>query len=137
MKIHLKKNHDGSFIPADEESSEWCRKKKTGAVIHADFKQSRNYKHHKKYFGMLKLAYDNQEQYKSFDMLREALQIAAGHCELIQTLDGRQWVKAKTINFASMDQKEFEKLYSDVLDILVQHFGFGEEFQTELIVQFG
>lgn len=137
MKIYLKKAYEGYFTPADDEAAEWAVKQKVGAVVYADFKQARNYLFHKKYFGMLKIAFQNQEEYASLETLREAVQIAAGHYEIICLLDGRKGLKSKTISFASMKQEEFERLYSDVLDVVLKHFGFGEEFEIELIRQFG
>jgi len=137
MKVHLKKNYDGSFLPADQEAAEWSAKLKIGQVVAADFKAVRNYEFHKKYFGMLKMAFENQEDYPSLEKLREAAQIAAGYYEVIYMLDGRRGLKSQSIAFDSMNQEEFEKLYSAVLNVILAHFKFGEEFEMELILQFG
>ncbi len=142
MLVHLKKQYDGSFQPADQEAAEWAVKQKTGVVVYADFRKRRNYEFHKKYFGMLNIAHQNMPEkfnaeYPTMENLREAVQIAAGHYEVICLLNGRKGLKSKTISFAKMSQEEFEKLYSTALDVILKHFGFGEEFEIELIQQFG
>ncbi len=137
MKIHLIKMYDGQYRPATPETETWSAKQKVGEVIHANFTRARNYEFHKKYFGMLNMAFQNQQQYPTMENLREAVQVQVGYCETIYYLDGTTALKAMSISFGSMKQDEFEKLYSDVLNIILAHFGFGEEFELELILQFG
>lgn len=137
MRVNLRKIADDKFTPADEDAHVWAKKFAPGEVIYADFKKNRNYEFHKKYFGMLKVAFENQEDYPSLEKLREAAQIAAGYYEVIYMLDGRRGLKSQSIAFDSMNQEEFEKLYSDVLNVILAHFKFGEEFEMELILQFG
>jgi len=136
MKVHLKKNYDGSFLPADQETAEWAVKVKTGTVVYAEFKRERNYEFHKKYFGMINVAFQNQEEFINEELFRKTMQIMAGYFDPI-LFDGNIYKIPKSINFGSMAQEEFEKLYSSVLDVILKHFGFGEEFEIELIRQFG
>lgn len=136
MKVHLRKNYDGSFLPADQETAEWAVKIKTGAVVYAEFKRQRNYEFHKKYFGMIHVAFQNQEKFMDEEMFRKTMQIMAGYFDPILFND-HVYKIPKSISFGSMPQEEFEKLYSSVLDVILKHFGFGEEFEIELIRQFG
>lgn len=137
MKPHLIKQYDGSFLPRDKESAEWAAKKKIGSAHEVKESATRNYKYHCKYFGMLNLAWENQEQFKTMDLLRKAVQVNAGYYDTEYRLDGTCVLVARSIAFGSMSPEEFEKLYSDVLNVILKHFGFGEEFEMELILQFG
>jgi len=136
MKVHLRKNYDGTFIPADQDTAEWAVKVKTGTVVYAEFKRQRNYEFHKKYFGMINVAFQNQEEFLNEELFRKTVQIMAGYFDPI-LFDGNIYKIPKSISFGSMPQEEFEKLYSSVLDVILKHFRFGEEFEIELIRQFG
>lgn len=136
MKVHLRKNYDGSFLPADQEAAEWAIKIKTGEVVYATFKKLRNYEFHKKYFGLISIAFQNQEEFVNQEFLRKIMQIKAGYFDPI-LFEETVYRIPKSISFGSMDHEEFEQLYSSVLDVILAHFGFGEEFEIELIRQFG
>lgn len=137
MKPHLVKQYDGSFQPRDKESAEWAAKKKIGSAHEVKESETRNYRFLKKYFGMLNMAFENQEQFPTVETLRKAAQVDAGYYDLEGHLDGTYSKIARSIAFGSMSEEEFSKLYSDVLNVILKHFGFGEEFTIELILQFG
>lgn len=95
------------------------------AVIH------RNGKFHRKFFALLTLGFDAWEPprkrrnykghpvQKNFEQFREDVIIAAGFYEQTFDLQGRMRLKAKSISFASMDDAEFEKVYSSVANVLL------------------
>lgn len=89
-----------------------------------EVKIGRNVKFHKKYFAMLNLAFENQEEFRSFEVFRQAVQIGAGYFDRIQRLHGEEVILAKSISFSKMDNEEFEKLYVSVLDIIIEYFKF-------------
>ena len=75
------------------------------------------------------------EVYPQVENLREAILIMTGHFEITILPDGTQHKKAKSISFASMDNIEFEKVYSDTLDVGLKWFAKGisqEDFEAEL-----
>jgi len=142
MIPHLVKNYDGTYSPRDPWSDEWSIKNKTGSAYAVKDTSTRNYPHTQKYFVMIRMAFDNlpevyNEKYPTELSLRKALQVAAGYFDIIYYLDGGFAKVSQSISFASMSQEEFEKLYSAVLDVILKHFGFGREFEEELILQFG
>lgn len=88
----------------------------------------RNPKFHRKFFALLNLGYeawnpglmhDGQPVEKSFEQFREDITILAGHYVQTWTLDGEMILRAKSISFASMDDAEFERVYSAVADVLL------------------
>lgn len=117
------------FIPADPQSTEFYQKVKTGSVIHAEFKQMRNSKFHRKFFALLNLAYEYwvpgqiNSKYgmpeKNFDRFRKDLIILAGRYHTVIRLDGSVRIEADSISFANMPEDEFERLYNDVLTVIM------------------
>ncbi len=128
MKVTLTKSRLG-LVPADPESNEWYEKIKFGATVHSDFKKFRNYEFHKKLFSLLTLAFDYWQpgeinsKYgkpeKSFDRFRKDVTILAGYYHTEIRLDGTVRVCADSISFAKMDHETFEKLYQNVLTVLM------------------
>lgn len=122
----------GALVPATDEDAEALRKIKAGAAVRVDVKQIRNYKFLQKWFTLAKYAFDlwvervPPKEYKgqpvkpSFDRFRKDLIILAGHYDATFNAKGEIRLEAKSISFASMGEDEFEKLYSDTIDVVLQ-----------------
>lgn len=129
--LHLTKTPAG-LVPSDAMAAEWFGKVKMGGAVNATVRQPRNGKFHRKFFAMLNSAYANhdwpdiQSQFgpvrTSFEMFREYVTVKAGHYEADLTPYGHIRARAKSINFAKMGEDEFERLYSDVLDVILSEF---------------
>jgi hypothetical protein len=103
-----------------------------GEMAQADMKFPRNPKFHRKFFALLQVGFDAWEparqrktykgrpMEKNFDQFREDVTILSGH--YVQTFDlkGRMVLRAKSISFGSMDDAEFEEVYSSVADVLLR-----------------
>jgi len=128
-EVILIKTPNGSLVPADEESQERVKKIKTGAAVRCKIAQMRNPQFHKKFFALIKYLFDiwsesmpNQtyrgvEVRPSFEKFRENLIIMTGRFDAYYNIFGDVRLEAHSISFANMEQGEFEKLYSDVIDI--------------------
>lgn len=105
---------------------------------------------HRKYFALLKIAFDNwtpgeiNSKYgipmKNFERFRKDVAILTGHFELVIRVDGSSRPEAKSISFSKMDQIEFDELYSKTIDLLLKKI-YGKENMTaekidELVEQF-
>lgn len=122
----------GALIPATDEDAEALRKVKAGAAVRVEVKQIRNYKFLQKWFTLAKYAFDiwsetvEPQQYKgqpvkpSFDRFRKDLVILGGRFDAVYNARGEVRVEAKSISFANMSEDEFEKLYSDTIDVILQ-----------------
>jgi hypothetical protein len=113
----------------------WSRIKSlaAGELVRVSFKIERNGPFHRKFFAMLNVGYEawdpgrkhkqhkGMEVAKNFEQFREDVTILAGFYEQTFDLQGRMVLKAKSIKFASMDQAEFERVYSAVADVLLTH----------------
>ena len=134
MDIRLSKTVEGFLIPVDDESQEFVLKLKAGQVVHADFKKERNYKFHRKWWALVKYAFDHWEiaefqapkweglsAEKSLDRFRKDLTILAGYYEATHRLNGEVRIEAKSISFGRMSAEEFEELYSNTIDVVLKH----------------
>lgn len=93
----------------------------------------RNSKFHRKFFAMLNFAFDAWEPdrkrktykgrpvAKNFDRFREDVLILAGFSEQTFDLRGNMKLRAQSISFAKMDDAEFERVYSAVVDVILEN----------------
>lgn len=125
-KIALIRTLSG-FKPAYESDIELSKKIKLNEVYEYEFKKPRNYMFLKKFFALVNLVYQNQEQYNNIEHLRRDLIIESGNYDLRYDLNGVEVREAKSISFAKMSQKDFDKLYSDVIDVIIKYFHFDKE----------
>lgn len=104
-----------------------------GEMVEIKTVQKRNGKFHRKFFALLNVGYEAWDPGrkhkthkglpvgKNFEQFREDVTILAGYYEQTFGIDGAMKLKAKSISFASMEQPEFEELYSAVADVLLEH----------------
>lgn len=128
--IYLTKTPTGALVPADSQSAEYLQKQKVGQGFRASFVCVRNIRFHKKFFALLKYAFDcwqpEEKLYKgkpvakNFNQFRADITILAGYYETAIRMDGTVRVTPKSIAFPNMDEDEFSELYSSVIDVLLQ-----------------
>lgn len=115
------------FIPADAFSKEIMEDLQNGAEFKAIVSMPRNLPFHKKFFALLNFAYSNWcpegDAKKDFDEFRKDLLILAGYGYPVFSLSNpdKYVVKAKSISFANMDDIEFAKVYSKMIDVVLNH----------------
>ena len=129
MDALLIKTQDG-WVPGDSRTSEYHQKCKMGQECRAKMTNMRNAAFHRKMFALFDVAFDmwNPGEIdskwgapeKNFDRFRKDLTILAGYYDVVIRVDGSTRVQAKSISFASMDNDEFEKLYSAVIDVIIK-----------------
>ncbi len=126
MKIALIRTLSG-FKCAYDSDFELSKKIKLGEIYEYDYKKPRNYEFHKKFFGLVNMVFQNQEQYINFEHLRKDLIIESGNYDLRYDLLGVEIRESKSISFASMDEVQFQELYNSVIDVIVKYFHFEKE----------
>ena len=136
MKLIAKKRLDGSFMPVYDSDKEAVKKIKAGEDVEIDIKRPRNYKFLKKFMALINLCFHNQEQFSNIDDLRAELTIEAGYYVSYYNLQGVETRRPKSISFASMEEDEFVKLYSDVLDVIIKYFHYTKEDIDENLISF-
>lgn len=128
MKINLVYTN-GVFKVSDDEDYEKKKKLKRGTVYECVIKEYRNIKFHRLYFALINCSWEYLlESQRSFfkdniECFREAVQVAAGHCEICYSVKRKDWIDIpKSISFDSMTEDEFSDLYERVKNVIYQLF---------------
>ena len=133
MKLTFIKTQTG-LIPDCDETREILNKVKNGDGIILDYKPKRNIFFHRKAFALLNLVLQNQEHYKTIDNILEIVKFRAGYYETIVTHKGKKHYKTKSICFSKMDNLEFEKFYSEIIDVALELTGLlKKDIEKEII----
>lgn len=112
----------GRLVPADDAASAALTKIKHGSDVQVEIKRPRNIRHHRKFFALMQLVYQNQEKYDTIEHLVAALKAAVGHCDFLPGRDGGLIAVPKSIAFAKMDQVSFDAFYDRCIDVIARHF---------------
>ena len=133
MDVLLVKLPGGMLAPLDDESADQLKKIKSHHVLECKLKRNRKPEFHRRFFKLLDIGFDawtevapevtyrGQAILPNRERFREDITILAGYYEATFNLRGEVRMKAKSISFASMDQDEFEGLYSAVIDVLLRN----------------
>ena len=142
MKLYLN-NTAAGLVPLYDDDYEQKRKLRLGKVYLAEIKLARNVQFHRKYFALIRCAweYQNGEMQAFFkddvNLFRKTVEVAAGVCERVYNLSLKSWVDIpKSISFSSMSAEEFDEMYERIKDVLfstfLRHIS-EEEFSKNLI----
>ena len=135
-EIVLYRGRGSELYPADEDSENRLRKLKECTWYTFTIKLRRNYLFHRKYFGMLNMCFDNQDEFIEKEWFRKYILIKIGWCDVYIAGDGTLLTEVKSLAFTKCTQSEFEELYNKTLDYILLRFGYTEEFTEELRIRF-
>ncbi len=122
----------GGLAPYDADAESFLSDLKSGKPVRAKISLARNVKYHRRFFCMLKCAYDNHDWPEietqwgpakcTYDQFRKYITVKCGYFDMVVTPQGNVRAEAKSISFAKMDQPEFEKLYNDALNFILAEY---------------
>lgn len=140
-RIILFKRGAGLFA-TDDESHEALSKIGEGKQVTCEIKRARNPQHHRLFFALVKMVWDNSdhERYPSMDAMRAAILVSAGHREEIHLPGGQVCFIPRSISFGKCDQGQFDKIYQHVCDVVARHFLPGvtsDELRAEVLSMIG
>ena len=126
-KAFLIKKADGSFLPAYDEDHETLKKIKMGEAIEVSWTKLRSVKNNGRFHAMLNCTIQNMpesipDRFSNKEYLRGELLIQTGYCEWRTSLGGNPYPIPKSMRFDSMDEVEFDVLYSLVSAFILKHF---------------
>lgn len=110
---------DGSCLRPMPECMKQFDRLGDGEIIAVKWKYPRNVEFHRKFFALLKVGFENQEHYATMEQFRHVFLIETGHADPIISASGAVHWMPVSISFEKMDQLDFERLYSDLLDYLI------------------
>jgi hypothetical protein len=114
----------GTLRPVDQGGEDALREIANGALVQIEVKRPRNINHHRLYFALVSLVWDNidHDRYPSVEDLHGAIKIAAGLRTRIELPDGTQGFMPGSIAFHKMSQDDFSAFYTKVCDLVARHF---------------
>jgi len=119
MKFYAIKKH-GIFEPVDDSDEQKALKIPIGATVQVSYSESRNYAYLKMYHQFIDEAFNIVHGLGEFQdprVFRLYIQMQAGHfTTIISPRTGEPIYLPKSINFDSMEQKDFEILTNRILD---------------------
>jgi len=129
MKINVMKMHSGILVPADDDGVDRMKRFKNNQAYTVDIKEFRNWEFHKKVFKFLRFCFAHwvsehseiQDEEKQFQVFRDNMTVLAGYYDTYYKINGETRVEARSISFDSMDQEEFEKYYSALINVALKH----------------
>ncbi len=96
-----------------------------GAVVKVRVVQPRNIQHHRLFFALIDIVYQNLPETSDIpspDALLGAMKLAVGHYDVCQSSGGHEFRIPKSISFAAMDQTAFDQFFQRCCDVIAQHF---------------
>lgn len=131
MIIPMMKNAGGVFCPADEMYLPDLQSFKNGEIYEIELKRTRNPAFHRKVFSFFKFCFNHWAADKTewryfdertqFDTFRKNLTVLAGYKVASYTIDGRMRVEAQSLSYGNMEQDEFERCYSALINAAMQN----------------
>lgn len=85
-----------------------------------EIKLPRNLAHHRKYWALVDLIFQNQSRYQSRDELSDAIKVMIGHALTVTMKSGATFQIPKSIAFHKMDQAEFDGFYNRVIRLVCE-----------------
>lgn len=127
MKATLARSGDMTFKAATDEDYQRLKNIRPGDLIEVSYRRMRNPMFHRKYFAMLNYTVDNMpekwmERYGDTDKLRKEIMIQTGRYTAHTNLQGNIWIEPQSIAFDKMEEHDFEKLYTESVQVILNHF---------------
>ena len=98
--------------------------------------EERSYLFLKKFMALCRIGCQNSKYVEMpLKAYRNYVTIKAGFADIYKTPKGT-YVEAKSIAFANMKQKEFEEVYSRVLDVIIKDTKADKEFIEDNLINF-
>ncbi len=113
----------GGLVAGDEEAKTALRRWRIGETLRCAVKKPRCYDNHKRYFALVKLTFDNQEKYASFEHFRKAVQLEAGHVDWIPSIKGQLVPVPRSIDYSTLDELEFNKVFMETMAVCSKVLG--------------
>lgn len=126
MKVSLIKQ--GRFLVAGDEDAEgYLSRVPNGQSMMADIKRIRNVRHHRLYWALVSLVFDNLPEeaaarYPDKQALHAAMKVASGVYTLLKMPDGREGYIPGSISFDKMDQGAFDKFFANACNAIIKYF---------------
>jgi len=121
--------------PMYDSDLEEKKKLKLNQEYRAVITAPRNIDFHKKFFALINLGHQNTKLQLPYDTYRSIMTMRAGFVNIFETPKGILYLP-KSISFASMNEIEFQDVYSRVLDQIIKDLGTTSDEITKALINF-
>lgn len=117
------------LIPLYDSDYDLKRRLRVGSVVKCKVSNPRNYEHHKKFFALVRLTFDNLPSnlaehwrvHNEEDMLRR-FKRDLGYYTSNLNERGEREIEYQSISFSAMEQHEFERFYNQCIDLVLYKY---------------
>lgn len=117
------------LVPLYDSDYDLKKRLRVGSVVKCKVSNPRNYEHHKKFFALVRLTFDNlpsnlAEYFKVHneeDMLRR-FKRDLGYFKTSLNERGEKEIEYQSISFSAMEQHEFERFYNQCIDLVLYKY---------------
>ena len=128
MDIYCKVTPYG-LVPIYDSDYDHKKRLKVGSVVKCKVSNPRNYEHHKKFFALVRLTFDNLPSHlaehwrihNEVDMLRR-IKRDLGYYTSVTNECGEREIEYQSISFSAMEQCEFEVFYTQCVDLVTERY---------------
>lgn len=114
------------LVPLYDSDLDLKKRLKVGSTVKCKISNPRNYEHHKKFFALLRLTFDNLpcnlaeywHIHNEEDMLRR-FKRDLGYYTSTLNERGEREIEYQSISFSAMEQHEFERFYNQCIDLVL------------------
>jgi len=136
MKILVIKTQRG-ILPVYESDLENYCKIPLNEEFEIEYVKKRNLKFHKLYFALMKLAFENQQDYRNLNDMRRDIAIVSGfYDEVTNLITGEILKVAKSISFVNCDEIQFNEIYNSSKDVISKWLSISNETIEEEILMY-
>ncbi|WP_338510183.1 DUF1367 family protein [Erwinia aphidicola] len=131
MQFDLVKHPGGVFSPVNDSDIERLQRFKNGETYCADIKLSRSPQFHRKVMAFFGFCFEhwcadragmgNADEHTQRTRFRKDLTILAGFYDTVVNIRGEVRAEAKSLAYSNMDQEEFERCYSSLINAAIKH----------------
>lgn len=137
MKVLVVKTQSGFLKPAYGSDSDSFSKMPYNEIFEIEFTKRRNIRFHRKFFSLMKLAFENQEAYLTMEKMRKDIIKHAGYSETeTDFITGEVTTVAKSISFSNVDEIEFSEIYENCKKVICSWLGIENKMIEEEINQY-
>lgn len=129
------------LVPLYDSDFDMKKRLKVGSIVKCKVSNPRNYEHHKKFFALVRLTFENLpcnlaeywNIHNEEDMLRR-FKRDLGYYTSTLNERGEREIEYQSISFAAMEQYEFERFYNQCIDLVLYKYIKGID-QQDLITE--
>lgn len=117
------------LVPLYDSDHDLKQRLRVGSTVRCRVTLPRNYEFHKKFFALVRLTYDNlplplveRWNVRSVDDMLRRFKRDLGYFTAIVNDRGEREIEYKSISFAAMDEEEFERFYTDCVNLVLDKY---------------